>query len=175
MHVLVKFNEYFHREVLLKRHYVSHPPLCSVGQRYPQPLSHLPTSGVRPHLCLCDTYSFTCFVLRGASNHAVSYIHDGPGKSALWTGCNATGLTVETKPSRCDFLLLLWSPVLNSQPPLSPRWSAATTSSRPAWRPPRGRSLWTAVWSSSCSPIQPMTEDSGTCWLTSLVSSHPLL
>ena len=64
-------------------------------------------------------------------------------------------------------------PVLHSQPALSHRWSAATTSFRPVLKPPKGKSPWTAVWSSSCSPIQPMTEDSGTCWLTSLVSSHP--
>lgn len=30
-----------------------------------------------------------------------------------------------------------------------------------------------ADWFSSCSPIQPMTGDSGTCWSTLLVSSHP--
>ncbi len=49
------------------------------------------------------------------------------------------------------------------------RWSVASTSSRLVWRRHRGRSQWTDAWSSSCFPIQPMTEDSGTCWLTSSV------
>jgi len=52
------------------------------------------------------------------------------------------------------------------------RSSVATTSCRPVWRRRWGRSRWTDAWSSSCSPIQPMTGDSGTCWSTSLVSSH---
>lgn len=52
------------------------------------------------------------------------------------------------------------------------RLSVVTTSSRPVWRRHRGRKQWTDAWSNSSSPIQPMMEDSGTCWSTSLVGFH---
>ena len=77
MHALVKLNECLHREVLLKGHYTPQNHHCVLLLRAVHNLCHT--------YPLSDTSSFTCFVLRGASNHAVSCIVFSQKPLPPWT------------------------------------------------------------------------------------------